>query len=107
MSRDENGRFVKGESGNPNGRPPKGECLTDALRAKVNREELADLLIDLAKGGDLAAVKYVYDRIDGTPRQTIDTNIRQVPDVVGYEYDDFARAADTEDTDADSESEET
>ena len=33
-TRDENGRFVKGSSGNPNGRP-RGETLSEAIRAKL------------------------------------------------------------------------
>lgn len=31
-ARDERGRWVKGQSGNPKGRPPKGLAITEALR---------------------------------------------------------------------------
>jgi len=64
-------RGIKGHTNNPKGRPKKGETLTDALRAKIDRDEIADKLYEIAMSGDLAALKYVYDRIDGTPKQTI------------------------------------
>lgn len=69
VQRDENGRIVAGSVLNPKGRPPKGEALTDILREKVDREVVADKLIALALDGDLAALKYIYDRIDGKPTE--------------------------------------
>jgi len=96
--RDENGRFVTGHSGGP-GRPPKEESLTEILRTKVDKEAIAEKLYSLAmEKNDIHALKYIYDRCDGAPRQTIDSNVRKVPGTIGYEYDDFARSADTEDT---------
>jgi hypothetical protein len=59
-----------GESGNPKGRPPLGETFTDTLRLRANKEEIADKLIEIAKSGNVAALKYVYDRLDGMPHQT-------------------------------------
>jgi len=72
--RDAHGRYKPGISGNPKGRPHKGQTLTDALKCRVNKTVLADKLLELALGGNVAAVKYVYDRIDGFPRQTVETN---------------------------------
>lgn len=66
--------WQKGESGNPHGRPKKGESLTDALRAKADKEALADKLLALAKEGNFMALRYVYDRVDGLPKQTVETN---------------------------------
>ena len=77
--------FKPGESGNPNGRPKKGETVSDAIREfgqRVNddgstaREAVAEKLYALAlKRNDqvgLGAIKYIADRWEGTPRQTMD-----------------------------------
>jgi len=71
--------WAKGKSGNPNGRPPKGRTVTDALRAFAEKEgknkqeakdALAEVLWKLALAGDVAAIKYIYDRLDGRPKET-------------------------------------
>lgn len=61
-----------GQSGNPAGRPKKGETLTDTLRGLVDRKALGEKLVALALEGNVAALKYVYDRVDGMPRQHIE-----------------------------------
>ena len=38
---------------------------------------LCFILWDSALKGDLQAVKMIMDRVDGTPRQTIETNVHQ------------------------------
>lgn len=87
----------KGYTGNPNGRPPKGEALTDVLRSKVNKEAIAERLIEIAmEKGDIAALKYIYDRIDGRPVETVNQNIKEIPEYVG-----FIDSRNTEDTEAD------
>ena len=78
--RDENGRFVPGAVSNPNGRPKKGEALTDILKelgnAKIGtgdnaierKKALAEVLGSKAiDDRDIVAAKYIFDRIDGTP----------------------------------------
>ena len=70
-NRAKTGRFVAGHSGNPSGRPKSRE-LTNALVQTVHKKELAEKLWAMAKGGDLQAIKYIYDRIDGTPTQRIE-----------------------------------
>lgn len=96
MKRNEKGQWEPGESGNPQGRPKKGEALTDVLRSKVDKETIAEKLIELAMSGDVQALKYVYDRVDGKPVETVNQTVRNVPDYVG-----FADTDDTEDTDSD------
>jgi hypothetical protein len=86
--------FVKGDSRiNRRGRPKKGQTLTDILnwvldqKRKIKNEEtgeekslllrqiLAQKLIDKAvNDGDVAALKYVFDRIDGKPKETVEVS---------------------------------
>lgn len=76
--------FKPGQSGNPNGRPPKGESLTEILKTQLDeyvrdkdgkltkktyREIISQRLIALAASGDVSCLKYVFDRTDGYPTQ--------------------------------------
>jgi hypothetical protein len=63
---------------NRQGRPKKGTALTDILNykldqvhktGKLKREAIAERLIEVALQGDIAALKYVFDRMDGRPTQ--------------------------------------
>jgi len=65
------GSWPKGQSGNPKGRLKKGETLTDNLREHIDKDEIAQKLIKLMRKGNVAATKYIYDRLDGKPQQTI------------------------------------
>jgi len=65
---------------NRQGRPKKGTALTDILSYKLDlvhksseskREAIAEKLIELALNGDIAALKYVFDRVDGKPIESI------------------------------------
>jgi len=87
-------QWKKGQSGNPNGRKPKGETLTDALRQSIDPTDIATKLKELADDGDLGALKYIYDRIDGKPVETINQTVKNIPDKVEIEVD----AQDTHDT---------
>jgi hypothetical protein len=78
----------KSKFGNPNwyrgmpaptrngGRLPKNpktivkKGLTKALADKVDVEYIADKLLERVEAGDLQAIQYVYNRIEGMPRQT-------------------------------------
>jgi hypothetical protein len=39
---------------------------------KLRREMIAGKLIELAEGGDIAAKKYIMDRVDGRPTENIE-----------------------------------
>ena len=82
MDRDESGRFLPGWKGGP-GRPPRGESLTDLLRERIDREAVIAKLIEIAmEKSDLAALKYILDRVDGKPVETINQNMVSAPKVV-------------------------
>ena len=79
--------FVKGQSGNPGGRPKSGLSYTDLIRKEA--EEVVEFdgqklkqktlvvnkLYELAREGSIPALKYLMDRIDGTPRQTMELGV--------------------------------
>jgi hypothetical protein len=70
--------FVKGQSGNPTGRP-KEKIFTDALRLAVKREDgdttklhrIAERLVAEALAGESWAIQQIADRLDGKPAQAI------------------------------------
>lgn len=62
-------RWKPGQSGNPRGPTPKGERLTDFLRAALEingrRAKLADVVAKRALQGDIKFIELIFDRIDG------------------------------------------
>ena len=75
MTRDEKGRFVKGNSGGP-GRPPKEreeryyEITMTACTYK-DWEAIIKKAIEQAKRGDAIARKWLSDFLVGTPDQNV------------------------------------
>lgn len=81
--------FLKGISGNPKGRPKGSKSITSSLKKlmdkkmiydsiqsgisiKANiREHLALRLVALALEGDIKAIREIFDRIEGRPREAI------------------------------------
>lgn len=76
------GLFKPGTSGNPRGRPPKGESLAEIVRRTVDPHELAQILLSIARNTEaknsdrIAAVQAIADRGWGRPLSTIDVEAR-------------------------------
>lgn len=81
-------KFKPGESGNPNGRPPRDQVLTDLARNKLNdiveiedasgekikvtvKEAIMDRVVMMAASGDRWAITQLWDRIEGQATQFI------------------------------------
>jgi hypothetical protein len=76
---------------NRKGRPKKGDSLLDILEYELDQAKTAETggekkkvlyrhsivrkIIELADKGDFQALKYIFDRTLGTPRQSIDANV--------------------------------
>jgi len=78
--------WKKGESGNPDGRPPKGQTITELIEqigeekgeGPLSRREIAvRKMWHMAGSGDVAAFKYLTDRQDGKPRETVESHVFQ------------------------------
>lgn len=77
MTRDEKGRFQKGATGNPNGRPPKEREVRfyEITLSSVTYEDwraIVERAVADAKRGDTAARKWLSDYLIGTPEQKLD-----------------------------------
>jgi len=81
--------FKKGQSGNPNGRPPKVKCIPDILR-KIGEEEgtldgktKLDVIMykvyQYALEGKPWAVQFIADRTEGKALERIDQTTRLEP----------------------------
>ena len=72
-----NGRWKKGESGNPGG-APKGKSITAELRKLIdkgsNAEDIAKVLYKLAKAGGVAQVQALRELLDRTDGKVTDTH---------------------------------
>lgn len=80
------------------GRPPKEHTLTDALKGVIDKQRLGEILWAKAESGDVGAIKYIYDRVDGQPRQSVDMNAEVVSILADFWQDIEAESSTTEDT---------
>lgn len=71
--------FASGNRANPGGRPTKDRPLLEALRKGGSPTKLANMIWKLAlKGEDLAAAKYIYDRLEGMPTQRHEADLDEI-----------------------------
>lgn len=76
--------WLPGQSGNPRGRLKKEETLISLLkdelekvpakerRGRTNAQLISIKLTEMARGGSLKAIKEIYDRICGKPKQSVE-----------------------------------
>jgi hypothetical protein len=75
-------QFKPGQSGNPKGRPPIRGLLVhlknrlgEVTKGESTMEEIIVLqLVQMAAKGDLLAIREIFDRMEGKPRQALDFN---------------------------------
>ncbi len=101
------GRWQKGQSGNPNGRPPRGRALTELLQLAgeelvvyegerlPGKQVMASLLWQLATTGSaklasgrkltvgsatwLEVIKFIYGQVDGPPPKDVNVSSEGTP----------------------------
>ena len=73
-----NTSFKPGQTGNPKGRTPKDQSMTHLLKEFVkkkgpdsipHRQKVVEKIVALAETGSIAAIREIFDRIDGKPIQ--------------------------------------
>ena len=70
--------WVPGQSGNPAGRPKHSVTTLLKNTDELTTKQICAKLIDLAKGGDLPAIREYLDRTDGKVTEKIEVEKRSV-----------------------------
>ena len=75
--------WVKGESGNPNGRNGAMSDLFKELaettddQGKTRKEKILDKILRMAENGSLKAAEMYMNRVEGKPREYVEQRIRK------------------------------
>jgi hypothetical protein len=84
-------QWIKGQSGNPKGRPKRGHTFTDALRAKGSPAELAEIAWKAARAGEAWAIQLIFNRLEPQP-----TQLKLTHEVENGQQLDYTKLSDTE-----------
>jgi hypothetical protein len=99
VSRDEQGRFLPGVSGNPEGKKPGTLSITAEIKKKLeeipegkSKTYLAYLIEQILKKavieGDQQTIKQIWNYVDGLPKMSLDVDNKGLPFTIIIQKDD-------------------